>query len=235
LTPNWRFWRRILDGDFIPQLRGLVETLETRVLPAFADIDQEAERYTNDLWKDVGAMPGTGDDNMDQIAEAVRDAGVERYMLLNDLRQGVVNLFAASLYHAFEQQVLSFHRRELLSPAEQNDSRLFTVKEFHARLLGHGIDLHRFETWPAINELRLLANTVKHAEGESAQRLHEIRPDFFRQAGFPELGEWVTRWKPRVFQPLAGKDLYVDAKDIKLYLESLLKFWEEFWVALSRT
>jgi hypothetical protein len=203
------------------------------VLPAFGDIDQEAERYTNKLWKDAGEMPGTGDDDMDRIAEAVQEAGVERYMLLNDLRQGVVNLFAASLYHAFEQQVLSFHRRELLNPEEQNDSRFFTLKEFRARLLGNRIDVQRFEAWPTINELRLLANTVKHAEGESAQRLHEIRPDFFRQAGFPELGEWVTRWKPRVFQPLAGKDLYVQTKDVKQYLESLLKFWEEFWLALS--
>ncbi len=231
---NHHFWGRVFDEEFAPQLRGLVEALESRVLPGFQDIEQGAEQYSDDLWKQAGEMPGTGDEDMSQIAEAVTDAGVQRYMLLEGIRQGIVNLFAASLYHAFEQQVMLFHRKEVLHPTEENDTKLLDMREFRHRLSAYGIEVDKFRTWPVIQELRLLANTVKHAAGPSAQELHELRPDFFRQAGLPGLGEWVTRWKPRVFQPLVGKDLYIEPKDVKAYLNSLVEFWEELWVALSQ-
>jgi hypothetical protein len=233
MTLNHHFWRRIFEKDFAPQLRELVDALERRVLPGFADIEAEAQKHTDEVWEELGSAPGTGDEDLSDLAEAAQDAGVDRYMLLDGIRQGIVNLFAASLYHAFEQQVMTFLRKELLHPTEENDSRLFDMQEFQRRLSESGIDVTTFNCWPVINELRLVANTVKHAEGKSAQKLHELRPDFFRKAGFPELGDWVIRWKPRVFQPLVGKDLYVESKDVRTYLQSLVQFWEELWKGLD--
>jgi hypothetical protein len=234
MTLNHHFWRGIFEKDFAPQLREMVDALERRVLPGFSDIEAEAQAHTDELWSELSQGPGTGDEDLSDLAEAARDAGVDRYMLLDGIRQGIINLFAASLYHAFEQQVMTFLRKELLHPTEESNSRLFDMQEFQKRLSDHGIEVTASKSWSAIDELRLLANTVKHAEGKSAQRLHELRPDFFRKAGFPELGEWVTRWKPRVFQPLVGKDLYVEAKDVRAYLQSLLQFWDELWEALDK-
>jgi hypothetical protein len=231
---NHQFWRRIFEKDFAPQLREMVDALERRVLPGFAGIEAEAEAHSEELWNDITSAPGTGDEDLSDFAEAAQEAGVDRYMLLDGIRQGIVNLFAASLYHAFEQQVITFLRKELLHPIEANDSQLFGMQEFQKRLSSHSIDVTALESWPVIDELRLVANTVKHAEGKSAEKLHQVRPDFFRQPGFPELGEWVIRSKPRVFQPLVGKDLYVEPKDVRAYLTSLLQFWEELWEAMDK-
>jgi hypothetical protein len=231
---NHHFWRRIFENDFGPQLREMVEALERRVLPGFEGIEAEAQAHSEELWEQLGSAPGTGDEDLSDLAEAAQEAGVDRYTLLDGIRQGFVNLFAASLYHAFEQQVITFLRKELLHPTEANDARLFDMQEFKKRLTEYDIDVSAFKSWPVIDELRLVANTVKHAEGKSAQRLHELRPDFFRKSGLPELGEWVIRWKPRVFQPLVGKDLYVEPKDVRAYLQSLLQFWGELWVALGK-
>jgi len=48
---NHDYWRRVFDEEFAPQLRGIVEALETRVLPGFEGIEQEAEHYSDELWK----------------------------------------------------------------------------------------------------------------------------------------------------------------------------------------
>jgi len=234
MTLNHRIWRPIFVKEFAPQLSALVEALENRVLPAFGGIEQEAEDHSNEVWERFMSMPGTGDEDPSEFAEAAQEAGVGRYVLLDGIRQGIVNLFAASLYHAFEQQLMLFLRREVLDPTEGDNSKLFRMEVLSERLQAHGIDVTGFESWPTIQELRLVANTVKHAEGPSAQALHELRPDFFRKPGLPGLGEWVTRWRPRVFQPLAGEDLYVEIKDVKAYLSALLEFWDQLYGAMSR-
>lgn len=231
---NHHFWRHIFEKDFAQQLTEIVVALEQRVLPGFEGIEAEAQAHSERLYAEAGALPGTGDEDPAALAQAAQDAGVDRYMLLRGIRQGIVNLFAASLYHAFEQQAMTFLRKELLHPTEKNDSGLFEMAELRKRLSADGIDVTSFRSWPVIDELRLVANTVKHAEGPSAEKLHALRPDFFREAGFPELGEWVIRWKPHVFQPLVGKDLYLEPKDVRAYLKSLLEFWEELFEAMSR-
>jgi hypothetical protein len=231
---NHPFWQRIFEKDFAQQLTELVQTLERRVLPGFDGIEDEAQAHSEELWRELSFTPGTGDEDPSALAEAAQEAGVDRYMLLRGIRQGIVNLFAASLYHAFEQQVMTLLRKELLHPEEANDTPLFEMGEFRRRLEVYGIGVTTFKSWSVIEELRLVANTVKHAEGKSAEKLHEIRPDFFRETGFPELGEWVIRWKPQVFQPLVGKDLYLEPKDVRAYLKSLLEFWEELVEAMSR-
>jgi hypothetical protein len=42
-----------------------------------------------------------------------------------------------------------------------------------------GLDLSSLPSWPVIDELRLVANVVKHGEGDSAEKLRETRPELF--------------------------------------------------------
>ena len=42
-----------------------------------------------------------------------------------------------------------------------------------------GLSLRDLPQWDAVAELRLVANAVKHAEGESEQELRQLRPDLF--------------------------------------------------------
>ena len=53
------------------------------------------------------------------------------------------------------------------------------MREFQKRLKDIGIDIVAFSSWTKIDELKQVANAVKHAEGDAVQRLHGLRPDFF--------------------------------------------------------
>jgi len=178
-------------------------------------------------------MPSGNYRNIDHLRAFLNvSSGSTPYLLLDGIRQGMLNLFAAALYHAFEQQIMLFHRREVLKPAEENDHALLTLSEFQSRLARSGVDIKTFSSWAKIEELRLVANAVKHAEGNSAKRLHTLRPDMFQNPHLDQLGLPKTR-NSRIFQPLVGEDLYVSLTDIHDYCETLTTFWQELSDAMQ--
>jgi hypothetical protein len=101
-------------------------------------------------------------------------------------------------------------------------------------MMAGGIDVTMFSSWAKVEELRLVANTVKHAEGDSAQKLYNLRPDLFQHPRITEIGLSFGQNAPRVFLPLAGEDLYVSIADVGQYRDALLGFWSELGNAMER-
>ncbi len=229
---NGSFWAGYFRREFTPQLRAILEVLERRLLPGFSDIEQEAEKVSEEVWKAFMSAPATGDEDPSEFAEAAEQAGVSHYLLLDGIRQGMMNLFAAAIYHAFEQQVVLFLRKEVLDPREENAPGLLSLSELRSRLKAHGLDIAALPSWSTVEELRLVTNTVKHAEGRSAQDLLSKRPDLFQHpqvTHMPFVGQ-----SARVFQPLVGEDLYVSLEDVRNYCDSTVQFWNELGSALER-
>lgn len=231
---NAYYWSQYFRAEFVPQLSALVDVLENRILPGFEDIEDEAKRVTDDAWKRFMSMPSTGEEDPSEFAEKAEQVGVSHYFLLVGVRQGMLNLFAAALYHTLEQQIMLLHRKEVLRPSEEDNLSLLKLSEFQIRLSKIGIDITKFTSWPMIDELRLAANVVKHGDGGAAKKLHERRPDLFENPHTASIGSLKARG-PRVFQPLVGDDLYVSLKDLKRYGESCVGFWHELSDALKNT
>ena len=110
------------------------------------------------------------------------------------------------------------------------------IEETRKRLLeDYGIDVATFSSWGKIEELRLVANCVKHADGPSCAQLKELRPDLFVPPFVKkETEEADLAFVGQVFQPLAGEDLYVSANDFEKYVEAVKGFWQEFAEAFDR-
>lgn len=163
---NHNYWRRVFAREFPKQLRSLVDALEQRIVPAFDGIEREAETATEQAWEAFMSSPASGDDDPSEFADAANDIGVDHYLTLSGVRQGILNMFAAGLYHLFEQQMMIFLRRELLRPSEENDVKLFSLREAQVRLNSHGVDVRSLSAWVTVEDLRLVANSIKHAEGD---------------------------------------------------------------------
>ncbi len=101
---NKRFWTGYFDTVFVPQIRELVDTLGDRLLPAFDNLEAEAERKSDEEYERLGSLPASEDVDMADLAEKAMDAGVAHYQMMSGLRQGLQNMFAAALYHLYEQQ-----------------------------------------------------------------------------------------------------------------------------------
>jgi hypothetical protein len=166
--------------DFKTTVAYFAKTLKKKVLPAFEDISAEADEVEEEAFERLGRSVDPEWYDPADCADAAHDAGISFYIMADGMRQGITNLFAAGLYHLFEQWFLKFHRRELLSYREEGNLSLLSWGEAKKRLLeNYGINVEGFASWPKVSELRLLANTVKHADGLSCQELKCLRPDLF--------------------------------------------------------
>jgi hypothetical protein len=204
-----------------------VDTLRDRLLPAFSNVEAEAKKKAEEEYDRLGSLPARENIDIADLAEKAFDAGLAHYQMMSGLRQGLQNMFAAALYHLFEQQVMLFHRREVLDLAEAEDTKLFRQSVFRDRLLRYAIDVKSFMSWPLIDELRLVANTVKHAEGDSAMELHSNRPELFVDPSLAGMPFGDSKRLYRVFQPVMGEDIYVSLDDIGRYANAVEQFWSE--------
>ena len=89
-------------------------------------------------------------------------------------------LFLVAIYHAFEQNFIYFFYRwamHVLNKSTASRPQLYDV--VNGMNEAWPIDSKDFTSWDAIDELRLIANCIKHGEGDAWKRLRATRPDWF--------------------------------------------------------
>lgn len=222
-TVDATYWRDRVRDDFIPQIGAFERCLLKRVLPGFETISEEADEVQKEAYEKLG--PGHEDSDYHAALDAAWEKSLAFYVLTDGVRQGVINLFAAGLYHAFEQQLLIFCRRGLLGPRAHPDPT--KAEQAIPVLAAVGLDPNHFTSWKRIfEEMRHIANVVKHAEGHSERELRKLRPDLFQN---PDLGGPAAALRGRlpVDQPLMGDGIYVTVDEISSQVKCLIAFWDE--------
>lgn len=229
------FWAPAFESRFVRSVLSLERAVVGRVLPAFDGIDREAESLAKEEYDRLGGQPATDQWDMADAAEWAQDAGLAHYEELSDTRQALVNLCTAALFHLVEQQLVFFHRRQVLRPSEEYDASLFSWKIITERLKEFGIDLPAIKRSTGLEELELVANVVKHGDGRSADALRERKAIVL----VPELlrGEASLLSEPtgRIDGPLSGDGIYVSVSDFRRYAEIAVAFWREMATAVRAT
>ena len=113
---------------------------------------------------------------------------------------------------------------------EVKKRKLLSLEEFHARLDAGGCSMKSLSAWSKVNELRLVAKTVKHGSGPSSDELFKIRSDLF----YPNCDTQEHNSRPCLLRkPAAGEDLYVTEQDIAAYFEAAISLWQEFSIKIE--
>ncbi len=232
---NPQFWSDYFCKVFSKQISDFYSLFSGRVMLSFSNIETEAEAATEQEWQRLMNHPADEYADMGTLAEQAEQIGISIFSTLEAMRQSMVNLAATALYHIFEQQILYFHRRQILHHSEQNNLKLINLKELKRRLSAAGVDYETFPSWKKVSELRSVANTIKHAEGQSASELRTVRPDLFEHPAVRKTPILERFGTPDVFMPLVGRDIYLTTDDLAAYRSCLCKFWEEFADALMAT
>ncbi len=189
------------------------------VLPAFNSLDAKAARVAGEHL----ALTGDPDD-----AEA---KGLAFYQTTVSVRQTMMNLFAAGLFHLVEQQLASLCYDAGGTVAQLEKTKLGIVKDWYRNHFS--LNFEDLSSWPRVDELRRVANTVKHAEIEDTKELRKSRPELFNNPDYAELeADLAARGAPyegasRVGAPLAGEDLFVSEQLLQIYVEGVKSFFEE--------
>lgn len=198
-------------GDLSVYVDYVLETL----LPTFNDIEQKAEEVAEAYLTSVNYKTSSEDGEVERgVSRSISSLHVER---MERVRQTMLNLAAVGLFHRLEQLLSDIVQNAPSSTAETDPKKAAKTISFCGlvkKLEKHEPALLKRLPWSQINELRLVANVAKHAEGTSAKKLHEKKPNLFgsRDGG--------------TGSPLLGEELFLFASDFKHYAEaadSLLK------------
>src|SRR6266540_3091309 len=159
---------------FVPAVEFYTRVVLDKVFPALDDevISKEAHQVERKALEQTAAHED--DDDPSAFYDAAFNEGLEFYMSMRNTRQGLINALAVGLYHLFEQQLCEFCRLLAREPEAELDGEKAKTK-----LKDLGIDVKKLSDWSSIDDLRLLANCVKHAEGKSRKKLYQRRPDLF--------------------------------------------------------
>ncbi len=199
-------------------------------LPSFNDLDLKAKEVAAKAYRDFVYQPGFEFDAGD-AADAARDMSVDFYVTMTAMRQSVLNMFAAGLFHLVEQQLASLSvdatfQAMKIDPAPAD---LKSAKEWYRR--NFALDLLSLPEWQIIDpELRCLANAVKHAEGGSAARLRKLRPDLFVDPGLAVIGFTSSPTNRRLSLPLGGEDLFVTPEAFYRYARTAVSLFRSIEV-----
>jgi hypothetical protein len=195
--------------------------MKARMLGTLANISQEADDAAEARYEELMGAWSDGSDDPADAADEANETGIALYQSLADMRQAMLNFTAAGIYHLFEQQAAAF--------ARHMGGHAPSVSDFKAWMAQRGIDVTTAPPWNLIaNELRLVANVVKHAEGRSAQDLRLLRPDLFQATELRALlaPSLHTPSGVPVSTPMAGESVYVDEATLDAYIDGVRDLWE---------
>lgn len=229
-------------GRILGSIMQYRECMLRDVIPAFSNINERAERIAEEYYAQAANQPAGEyeDGDLGGAAEEAQDEGIAFYETMTSVRQTMLNLLAAGLFHLVEQQLAELCRDSAAfcdSPALPKETKLGVVSSWFADYFL--LDLTRLNNWPLLDELRLLANTVKHAEIKQTQLLRERRPELFRSPASLELDKFLDDddisyakehpdyGRRPVLQPLAGADLYVSENLLQTYSDGIEHFFKE--------
>jgi hypothetical protein len=121
----------------------------------------------------------------------------------------------------------------VLHPIEEHEPKFLSLKVLDERLSSNGVRLQSLPSWSTIEELKHVANTIKHADGPSAEIVKTQYPALFEDPALGDFGLPKFNYRPRVYSPLSGDDVFVRIDDLRRYTAALIDFWSEFAHALA--
>lgn len=209
-------------GGLPSQARQWVRTLEERLLPTFDNLKSETDKMVAEM---RAAYPDLERIDPFSAENAMFEAAMSHYDMNLSVKQGLVNIFAAGLYHLFEQQVQEFHFKALYG--ERFRYAVDTLKKWNEIL---GTPLPE-KVKAELDELRELANTVKHGDGSAAQKLYKLNPTLFQNEWERDEPEdfGVIVHKPEVFAPMYGQDIYLQIEDVRRFQALVTQLWEHYF------
>jgi hypothetical protein len=218
-------------GTFaVPCFRAYRNHILADVLAGYATINERADRAAEEAYNRMGSRPARGDreDDMSEAAEAATEEGQLFYEMMIGMRQATINLHTAGLFHLLEQQIASvIHQvRNSMHPSDlghEPHTNIHAYAEWYSNHLG--LDLKQLSQWSKIDELRLIANSVKHAKGESEAELRTKRPGLFEHPIRTEMGlSGVSTREQPLRLPLAGDGLFVTEAVFAEYAAAVYDF-----------
>ncbi|MCU5742896.1 hypothetical protein OCC47_16345 [Bacillus cereus] len=208
-----------------------LKTYTDRISPVFDNVKQEAEDVAQNAYRDLTKNVNPEYCDPGDFADDAWQFGIDYYENVSLMRYNTQLMWISTMYQFWEQQVRKFLHKEMTRSGYQyldKNQKEVEYKDFCTNInkiktffLAYQVDITTLPCWNKLNELRLLANVIKHGPGGSAEELKNIRPDLFDS---PHLSTNLLD----LYQTTLN-DVVINLKDhdLETYANSLSDFWEQ--------
>ncbi|WP_301107116.1 hypothetical protein [Sporosarcina sp.] len=208
------------------------EVYLNKITVVFDNLEEEADKIAQRHYEELGQYFDPDRHDYEDFADVAYEKGIEYYEAISLIRYNNQLMWISTLYQFWEQQVRKFLFDEIKSSGitlctkkgkEIEFSRFCTrgIKDIKEQFLRFGQDIEQLSCWQTIDELRLLANVIKHGEGVSTNDLEKLRPDIFKSG---VLDNNLMKMHRTV---LNEQVLNVKYMDFVMYKDALQSFWGE--------
>lgn len=219
-----------LYGVNAPQIEGYVDILLARVISLFDDVDGEQERAAEEVLN----WPGWGPDDYERAMETAYEISIDKALQFMELRSVFLATGVSGLFHLFEKQVYKHLNHELSDWMKKDASgRIIQPIQFwkDARIIIERLkyksatddtettELRDAFSAPVITELRLVANSVKHGEGDSYDKLKKMNACVVSEERLE------NEWSIGPYSIL-GVNIAITPDDVERYKNALLAYWQ---------
>jgi len=185
------------------KINAIQSTIFKRLLPVYNNIEIEAEAVAKAKYDELGKNFNPEIMDESDVVEVAWEEGGEHYALQHAMKAEFLLSTAIWFFHLFEKDC-----REMC-PKLYNKP-----EELKIKLEEMGINCDNSSNWYKINtELRLVANTIKHGEGNSYNKLKALKPSYFETTA----------------SYLTDSKIELSKENIFMYVKNMYSFWEAFF------
>ncbi|MED4699553.1 hypothetical protein P9436_10855 [Lysinibacillus capsici] len=205
-------------------------TYNFNIMPMFDKLSEETEDYIDYLAEDLMREEGITSLSSD-LQKYVVEEGITRQNMYLLMQYNMRLMWISTMYQFWEQQVRKFLFDESIQSGytqfDENGTGISFEKycinfgQIKDEFTSFGQNLEELNCWSTINELKFLANVIKHGEGRASTNLEKIRPDFFKS----EITDSNLMKLHRTV--LNEQVLNIKDSDLVKYKVALQNFWEE--------
>lgn len=214
-------WEDVIPRMFLPKIAAFKNAIFDRILPTLDLIDNEAKQVEKDTYERLSLSASEYTDESD-VEEASLNAAISHFEVLTETRQAVINAFVVAIAHLFEQQKHLLACNTLLDSEPNSKKREERYREL---LSGYEVNESGFFNLKKLEELKIVADAIKHGEGQSAERLRLLRPDLFVHPCVRHFPGPMEDILGPIHRPLMGDDLFVQPEDLSGYLDAVDEYW----------
>lgn len=209
-----------------------IDVYQKKIKVVFENLEQEANDMAQSHYEELGQYFDPDRHDEADFADSAFEKGLEYYEAVSLVKYNNQLMWISTMYQFWEQQVRKFLYDEIThsgitlfnEKGQEIDFKNYCtrgIKAIKEEFADFGQDLEKMKRWSDINELRLLANVIKHGDGGSATELEELRPDFF-------ISQITENNLLKVHRTVLNEQvLNVSDSDFIKYKEALQSFWEQ--------
>jgi len=207
---------------FAPEVKSYCDILLNRINPMFLDLDGEEKRAAEEF---LAGIPSHGEEDHDAIFEAAYDHARDHVWRFMELQSVFLTVGVSGLFHLFERQLYRHINKELdrwlTTPIADWRDLESMIPKFNRK---YGEECSCSELVDAfrdsdLQELRLVANTVKHGDDGSSYKQLVARGarvvDARRLADDGNIGRYS----------ILKVNVSVQVDDVERYRDAILRFW----------